>query len=138
MAGAYLFPEAERIVGVLRADERQVVVILIIPSHDRNARELKDQSDWLEEALNLFTEIFGGATVFRAVEGMFLVEAKNKKLRDRPLLVESYAAASRVENPERLNRLLEFVKRMGRATRQEAVALVVNDYMHLITKFRQA
>jgi len=43
MAKRGLFPEIEQIISIINADERQDIVILIIPSHDKNDKLLKDQ-----------------------------------------------------------------------------------------------
>src|SRR5262249_24182609 len=39
-------------------------------------------------------------------------------LRDKPILIESYVDRQRVEEPARLQELLDFARRMGRETRQ--------------------
>jgi hypothetical protein len=54
MAKRGLFPEVEQIISIINKDERQDIVILIIPSHDKNDKPLKDQEVWAGNAMDLF------------------------------------------------------------------------------------
>jgi hypothetical protein len=50
-------------------------------------------------------------------------------------LIETYAEQEAVQDEGKLRRLLDFAKRMGRDTNQAAVALAIDDVLHLIRKF---
>ncbi len=126
--------EVERIISVLRSDVPQVLVILAIPSHDKNEKELKNQEWWANEAADMFAELYGGATAFQALVGTF--KYKDKILHDRPIMVESYAQKADVEDPSNLVELLRFAKRMGKETRQAAVAIVIGNIFFTITDFK--
>jgi hypothetical protein len=84
--------------------------------------------------MELFGRLYTGATAFQALEGIFQDE-DGTLLRDKPILIESYAERQVVEDPARLQRLLAFARRMGKETRQAAVAIVIADVLHLIRRF---
>ena len=46
-------------------------VILFIPSHARNKEPLPDQDRWASEALELMGKLFGGATAFTGLAGIW-------------------------------------------------------------------
>jgi hypothetical protein len=129
-----LFPELENIISILQADKRQDLVILIIPSHDKDENELQNQEWWASSAMELFAELYRGATAFKTFAGIYKCD-DGKVLHDRPIMIESYVQRADLENREKLFSLLDFVKRMGRETRQAAVGLVVNSVFHEITDF---
>jgi hypothetical protein len=55
-------PEVDTILRDLESQKRQVLVILFIPSHDKNEQELPAQDQWADAALELFADLFGGGT----------------------------------------------------------------------------
>jgi hypothetical protein len=134
MAKKGLFPEVEQIISSINKDERQDIVILIIPSHDRTDKPLKDQQVWAGAAMELFADLFGGATAFQTFQGIYK-DAEGKVYRDNPILIECYVKRSRLVEEATLQQLVAFAKRMGRETRQKAVALIVNDVFHEIAEF---
>jgi hypothetical protein len=129
-----LFPELDKIISVLRSDARQDLVILLIPSHDKNEDPLPDQDRWAGAPMELFAELFRGATAFQAFAGIYKCD-DGKILHDRPILIESYVARSDLEDERRLKELLHFAKRLGKETRQAAVALLINSVFHEITDY---
>ena len=84
--------------------------------------------------LELFAELYGGATAFKTFAGIYKAD-DGKILHDQPILVESYVQRETLENEASLKQLLEFCKRMGRETNQAAVGLIVNSVFHEITDF---
>jgi hypothetical protein len=134
MAKKELFPEVEQIISIINKDERQDIVILIIPSHDRNDKPLKDQELWAGNAMELFADLYRGATAFQTFQGIYK-DTEGKVYHDKPILIESYVERPRLVDEATLKQLLAFAKRMGRETRQKAVALIINDVFHEITEF---
>ena len=111
-----LFPEMEDIVATLRTDDPpQQVVILVIPSHDKQNGELQDQDFWADGALHLFADLYRGATAFRTFKGFFKTDEGNY-LIDKPILIESYAEVDDIEDEPKLYELCSFARRMGRET----------------------
>ncbi len=129
-----LFPELEEIVSVLQSNRRQDILILIIPSADKRDVELKDQEMWANSAMELFADLYGGATAFQTFAGIYKAD-NGKVLHDRPILIESYVERETLEDKATLKQLLEFCKRMGRETNQAAVGLIVNSVFHEITDY---
>lgn len=137
MAKKGLFPEVEHIISVINTDERQDIVILIIPSHykeNKKDKPLKDQEVWAGAAMDLFADLYRGATAFQTFQGIYK-DDEGEVHRDKPILIEAYVERSKLVDEATLQQLLAFAKRMGRETRQKAVALIINDVFHLITKF---
>lgn len=110
-------PDVSKIIARIESGSRQSLVILFIPSHAKNEREIPSQDPWADAALDLFAEFYGGATAFQAFAGIYRDKVRNKDLRDKPILIESYAEIEKVKDEQRLTQLLEFMKRMGRETR---------------------
>lgn len=129
-----LFPELNEIISVLRAETRQDLVVLIIPSHDRQDDKLNSQEMWANAAMDLFADLYRGATAFNAFAGIYKSE-DGKILHDRPILIESYVQRADLEDRVKLNELLKFAKRMGKETNQAAVALIINSMFHEITDY---
>jgi len=128
-------PEAERIARDMEAGRQQVLVILFIPSHDREEKELKTRDLWANAALDLFAELFGGATAFDTYAGIYRDKGRAKDLKDKLILVENYTEMERIRDLDVLNHLVSFMKRMGKEAKQAAVAVVVNNVFHEITDF---
>lgn len=126
--------QAEAIISVINSEVRQDLVILIVPSHDKEEKPLKDQDMWAAQAMELFADLYGGATAFRALAGIYK-DADGKVYHDTPILIESYVERPKLVDQTTLNELLAFSKRMGKEARQKAVALIINDVFHLITEF---
>jgi hypothetical protein len=127
--------EVERIRRDLESPNRQALVILFIPSHDKDEEELPDQDQWADAALALFAELFGGATAFQTYAGIYRDKARGRDLRDKPILIESYTGIDNIKDAWRLEKLVGFMKRMGRDTRQAAVAVVINNTFHEVTEY---
>ncbi len=126
--------EVEGIVSRIRSGERQDVIILLVPSHDNKNKLINNQEAWAEAAMELFKDLYGGATAFLTFAGIYLAD-DGTTLHDRPILVESYASRENLEDKGRLTQLVEFMKRMGRETKQASVAVVINDVFHEVKEF---
>jgi hypothetical protein len=137
MAEKELFPEVEQIISIINRDERQDIVILVIPSHYKEGKAdkpLKDQEIWAGNAMELFADLYRGGTAFQTFKGIYK-DTDGEVHHDKPILIESYVERSRLVDEATLQQLLAFAKRMGRETRQKAVALIINDVFHEITEF---
>jgi hypothetical protein len=108
------------------------MIILLIPSHDKNHRELQNQEMWAAEAMELFGELYGGATAFKALQGIYKDEDGNIH-RDTPILIESYVKRVTLVGEEILNQLLAFSQRMGRETRQHT-SMIWRDLPQLMAR----
>jgi hypothetical protein len=137
MAKKGLFPEVKQIISIINKDERQDIVILIIPSHYKENKEdkpLRDQEVWAGAAMDLFADLYTGATAFQTFQGIYK-DTEGEVHRDKPILIESYVERPRLVDEATLQQLLAFAKRMGRETKQKAVALIINHVFFPITNF---
>jgi hypothetical protein len=81
-------------------------------------------------------KLYGGATGFPNLRGIWRDdEGGGKLLDDEPIMIQSLAKRADVENEEKLEELAQFLKLMGKKTKQGAVAVVFNNAIHFITKF---
>jgi hypothetical protein len=116
-----------------RADDS---VIIFIPSHARDKTRINDQDAWASQALELMGKLYGGATGFPNLRGIWRDdEDGGKLLDDEPIMIQSLAKRADVENPEKLEELARFLKLMGKSTKQGAIAVVFNDAIHYIRKY---
>jgi hypothetical protein len=127
--------DVRRILKDIESGDRKGLVILFIPSHTKNEKPIDAQDQWADAALDLFAELYGGATAFNTYAGIYRDKVRNKDLKDKPILVECYAERSRVVDSATLTQLVDFMKRMGRETDQAAVAVVIENTFHEITEF---
>jgi hypothetical protein len=110
--------------------------ILFIPSHARNKEQLRDQDRWASEALELMGRLFGGATGFTGLAGIWRDDENDGQLLDdKPIMIQSLARREDVSDPVKIEELAAFLKNMGKTTKQGAVAVVFNNAIHFITKY---
>lgn len=111
-------------------------VIIFIPSHARDKSQLKDQDTWASQALDLMGRLYGGATGFTRLCGIWRDDENGGQLlTDAPIMIQSLARREDVENPAKIRDLASFLKRMGKATKQGAVAVVFNNAIHFISNY---
>ena len=133
-----LFPAMEEIVATLSRDDiRQEVVILVIPSHDKKNIELKDQDFWATGALELFADLYRGATAFKTFKGIYKTD-EGDYLIDQPILIESYAVVDDIKDEQKLSELRGFSLHMGREANQDCVMLVIGHVRFYVEDFRAA
>jgi hypothetical protein len=120
----------------LRFGRGDDTVILFIPSHTRDKTRINDQDAWASKALDLMGKLYGGATGFPNLRGIWRDdEDGGKLLDDEPIMIQSLAKRADVENEEKLEKLARFLKLMGKKTKQGAIAVVFNDAIHFIKKY---
>jgi hypothetical protein len=106
------------------------LLVLFIPSTDRNGKPIR-QAPWVNEALGVLGELFGGATAFPKARGVWRDDARGGRLvYDKPVVIQCYTSARSIGRSAA--RLREFLVRMGTETRQGAVGLVIDrDYLEI-------
>lgn len=120
----------------LRFGKADDTVIVFVPSHERDKTRIQNQDAWASQALDLMGKLYGGATGFPNLRGIWRDDANGGALLDdEPIMIQSLAKRADVENEEKLTQLGEFLKLMGKKTKQGAVAVVFNDAMHFITQY---
>jgi len=117
---------------------KRLLVVLFIPSVERDGFTEIDQDDWVDEALDLFGRVFGGATAYPRAEGVWRDDENAGRLvRDNPVVLHSYMEPEAIESPENQALLGAFCRRMGRKTNQGEVGLVIADEYLAITDFEE-
>ena len=81
-------------------------VILFIPSHARDKSRLKDQAEWASQALDLMGTLYGGATAFRDLCGIWRDDDNGGQLlTDNPIMIQSLAKREDVEDQMKYRRV---------------------------------
>jgi hypothetical protein len=122
--------------GRLRFGLADDCVIVFIPSHARDKSKLKDQAEWASQALELMGRLYGGATGFTGLTGIWRDDENDGQLLDdKPIMIQSLAKREDVEDQAKIVELASFLKRMGKTTKQGAVAVVFNNAIHFISNY---
>jgi hypothetical protein len=121
-------PSPSELLGASKAES--TLLVLFIPSVDRFSQSI-DQSLWVDEALKVLGECFGGATAFPQGRGVWRDDSQGGSLiYDQPVVIQCYTSAERIE--QRAATLRAFLVRMGTETRQGAVGLVIDrEYLEI-------
>lgn len=96
----------------------------------------------MNEALETFGRLFGGATAFPRAEGVWRDDERGGVLvRDQPVILHCYAAEEDLlpqeGQPDRVEELGRLCRRMGRETKQGEVGMVVADHYIAFTNFAE-
>ena len=109
---------------------------MFIPSVERDGTTKIDQERWVTWALETLGALFGGATAFPKARGVWKDEANEGKLVfDEPVVFHCYTTREQIEDDEKLDRLRDFCRRMGKDTNQGEVGLVIDGEYLAITDF---
>lgn len=120
----------------LRFGKSDDTIIIFIPSHQRDKTPVNDQDVWASQALDLMGKLFGGATAFTNLRGIWRDdEDGGKLLDDAPIMVQSLAKRADVEDQEKLVEFAAFLRLMGKKLKQGAIGVVFNDAIHFISKY---
>jgi hypothetical protein len=118
------------------AETRSVLIILFVPSADRDGRTLGTQDEWKAKALDFFGDTYGGATAMPRAEGIWRDDERGGNMvRDFPVLVHCYVRQEQVQDKKLHAKLIAFSRKMGKDMKQGEVALVINGQYHGLTHF---
>lgn len=112
------------------AKSASTLLVLFIPSVDRRSKPIS-QGYWVNEALRVLGQSFGGATAFPRGRGVWRDNARGGELiYDKPVVIQCYTNKRLIA--KLANSLREFLVRMGTETKQGAVGLVIGrDYLEI-------
>jgi hypothetical protein len=111
-----------------RPVRKGVLVVLFIPSVERDGTTPIKQEFWVQKALDTLGQLYGGATAFPRAQGVWRDDARGGVLvKDQPVVIHCYTTSADIADPDRLSQLKEFCRKMGRETHQGEVGLVIGD-----------
>jgi hypothetical protein len=112
----------------LEVSRKAVLVVLFVPSVERDGITAINQEYWVAESLETLGQLFGGATAFPRAKGVWCDDERGGGLvKDEPVVIHCYTTPEDLADPDRLSRLGSFCRRMGREARQGEVGLVIGD-----------
>ena len=112
----------------LQVSRKAVLVVLFVPSVERDGVTAINQDDWVDAALDTFGQLFGGATAFPRAKGVWRDDEMGGVLvKDQPVVIHCYTTPIDIADPDRLGRLGSFCRKMGREAHQGEVGLVIGD-----------
>src|SRR5713101_6773805 len=122
----------------LASGRKRVLVVLFVPSMERDGATAVDQARWVDRALDLFGRVFGGATAYPKAKGVWRDDERGGALvRDEPVVIHCYTTPADIEDGRNLAQLGGFCRKMGSQARQGEVGLVVGDEYFAIRDFAE-
>jgi len=117
---------------------KRVLVILFIPSVERDGATPIDQARWVNDALAMFGKVSGGATAYPKARGVWRDDERNGALViDEPVVMHCYTTPGEISDQTNLAEVSVFCRRMGREARQGEVGLVIGDEYFAIRDFAE-
>ncbi|HEX9723569.1 MAG TPA: hypothetical protein VGC53_04735 [Vicinamibacteria bacterium] len=117
---------------------KSVLLVLFIPSVQRDGMTRVDQDYWVDVALETLGAVFGGATAYPKARGIWRDDERGGHLvRDEPVVIHCYTTPEGVEDEGALAKLGAFCRRMGREAGQGEVGLVISDEYFAIRDFSE-
>ena len=122
----------------LQVSRKAILVVLFVPSVERDGITLVNQDYWVEEALETFGRLYGGATAFPRARGVWRDDEMGGVLiKDEPVVIHCYTTPEEIADPDRLSWLGHFCRRMGREAHQGEIGLVIGDEYLAFRDFSQ-
>lgn len=123
---------------LLTAGRKRVLVVLFIPSVERDGATPIDQDRWVDAALEMLGRLFGGATAYPKAKGIWRDDERAGALvKDDPVVVHCYTTPSDIEDSKNLAALGSFCRTMGRDARQGEIGLVIGEEYFAIREFNE-
>jgi len=122
----------------LQVARKAVLVVLFVPSVERDGVTAINQEYWVDAALETLGQLFGGATAFPRAKGVWRDDEMGGALvKDQPVVLHCYTTPADISDPDRLSRLGGFCRRMGREAHQGEIGLVIGDEYLAFRDFSQ-
>ncbi len=122
----------------LGGGRKRVLLVLFVPSVERDGVTPVDQAAWVTAALGMFGRVFGGATAYPKARGVWRDDERGGVLvEDAPVVVHCYTTPVDIQDARHLAELGCFCRRMGREARQGEIGLVVGDEYFAIRDFSE-
>lgn len=105
---------------------KRTLVVLFIPSVERDGKTKVDQDRWVNEAMNMLGDLYGGATAYPKARGVWRDDEREGFLvHDEPAVIHCYTTPKDAGSQVKLKRLASFCRTLGRETKQGEVGLVI-------------
>ena len=122
----------------LQVSRKAILVVLFVPSVERDGITPVSQDYWVAEALEILGGLFGGATAFPRAQGVWRDEERGGVLiKDEPIVIHCYTTPEEIADPDHLSLLGHFCRRMGREAHQGEIGLVIGDEYLAFRDFSQ-
>jgi hypothetical protein len=126
----------DRMSALLENGRKRSLLILFIPSVERDGQTAIPQDRWVDAALTILGRIFGGATAYPRARGVWRDDDRGGALvLDEPVVVHCYVDPTEVQDDDKLAELREFCCQMGRETNQGEIGVVVDNEYFAIRNF---
>ena len=103
----------------LEVGRKAVLVVLFVPSVERDGTTAINQEYWVDAALEILGQLFGGATAFPRAKGVWRDDEMGGALvMDQPVVIHCYTTPAEISDADRLSQLGSFCRRMGREAQQ--------------------
>lgn len=121
---------------VLRGGRKRILVVLFVPSVERDGATRIDQQRRVAASLELLGRVFGGATAYPKAKGVWRDDERGGALvMDEPVVVHCHTTPRDIQDDRNLAALGAFCPKMGREAHQGEVGLVVGDEYFAIREF---
>ena len=131
-------PKRLRARVALASGGRRVLVVLFVPSVERDGKTAIDQARWVDDALATFGRVFGGATAYPKAKGVWRDDEREGALViDEPVVIHCYTTPGEISDTSNLAEVGAFCRRMGRDARQGEIGLVIGDEYFAIRDFAE-
>src|SRR6266545_605575 len=121
---------------LLSGGRKRVLVVLFVPSVERDGATPIDQPRWVDSSMEMFGRVFGGATAYPKAKGIWRDDERGGGLvKDEPVVVHCYTTPADIQDNANLAELGRFCRKMGREARQGEIGLVVGDEYFAIRDF---
>lgn len=122
--------------SLLKGGRKRVLVVLFVPSVERDGTTPIEQDRWVDAAWEMFGRVFGGATAYPKAKGIWRDDERDGALvKDEPVVVHCYTTSDDIKDPGNLAEPGGFCRTMGRNARQGEVGLVFGDEYFAIREF---
>src|SRR5689334_4527053 len=84
---------------ILSGGRKRVLVVLFVPSVERDGSTAIDQQSWVDASLEMFGRVFGGATAYPKARGVWRDDERGGALvMDEPLVVHCYTTPADIQD----------------------------------------
>ena len=131
-------PRTSRTRSFLGGGRKRILVVLFVPSVERDDATRIDQDYWVDSALEMLGRVFGGAKAYPKARGIWRDDERAGDLvKDEPVVIQCYTTPEDIQDSAKLAELGRFCRRLGREANQGEVGLVVGDEYLAIREFQQ-